>query len=81
MIEEPGVSNVGSAAHRYAELPIRCGTSTVRRPRGIVEHSVVRLLDRLQHTTTRLLGLERFGHIESPRQAIFFGHAFGCLAR
>jgi hypothetical protein len=39
MIEEPGVSNVGSAAHRYAGLPIRSVTWTMR-PRGIVEHSV-----------------------------------------
>jgi hypothetical protein len=48
MFEEPGVSSVGSAAHRYAGLPIRSVTSTVRRPTGIVEYSVG-LLDRLQY--------------------------------
>jgi hypothetical protein len=82
MIEEPGVSNVGSAAHSYAGLPICSVTSTVRRPTGIVEYSVGTLgPPPTQPRVTGLLGLKRFGHIESPRQAIFFGHAFGCLAR
>jgi hypothetical protein len=48
MIEEPGVSRVGSAAHRYAGLPVRSGTSTVRRPRESSK-TASGLLDRLQH--------------------------------
>jgi hypothetical protein len=68
MIEEPGVSNVGSAAHRYAGLPIRSVTSTVRRPTGIVEHSVGTLgPPPTQPPVIGLLGLKRFSHQLFPR--------------